>query len=91
MSNRLDPEMLEEAVEAFDTFVDAVRASGLAEDPHFRAYHLASLEGESGGWLGGRYLVDALRDALDEAYDAESEEIDPDEALAASREAPMSS
>lgn len=74
MSTRFDPEQLEEAVEALETLVAAVQASGLAEDPNFRAYHLAQLEGESGGWLGGPYLGDVLRSALDSAYFDDDEE-----------------
>lgn len=65
MSDKL--EALEEALELLDQLRDALQAGGLMDDPHFRAYHACELEGREGGWLGGPFLADALRDAHDDA------------------------
>lgn len=59
-------EALEEALEALATAREALEAAGLAQDPAFRAYHLAELEGAEHGWLGGPFLVDAIAEALAE-------------------------
>lgn len=60
-------EALDEALTKLQEVRQLLDDAGLLNDPQFRSYHAATLEGRDGGWLGGPYLIDVVRDAFDAA------------------------
>jgi hypothetical protein len=60
-------EAIEATLESFETLISALNWAGAGNDffGRFRAYHMADLEGANGGWLGGPFLADALRQLKD--------------------------
>lgn len=57
-------EAISAAIEALEALATEIsRETGLE---HFKAYHLASLEGDRNGWLGGPHLIDALHEIVEE-------------------------
>lgn len=69
---RLDA--ISDAIDHLEAATTLLRDAGVLDEPAFRAYHAATFEGREGGWLGGPFLIDALRDLLlDESDDDESE------------------
>ena len=66
-TNQIDTDQLEEALEALQTALECIQNSGLADNARFRAYNLCQLEGQQGGWMGGPFLIDEVRAALEAA------------------------
>lgn len=81
-------EELLDAAEALQTaaeeFAQAIRRAGERDSDvlvirRFASYHLADLEGEGHGWLGGPHLIDELRSLQESGFRDEPEEGDEPE------------
>jgi hypothetical protein len=73
--------LLDEALSHLIAAREALDAAGLLHEPSFRAYHAAQLEGDDGGWLGGPWLIDVVREAFDAAergeFDDDESDVEP--------------
>ena len=74
MNTYTTEQCLEDALDALETALDCVQGAGLADDPRFRGYSLCQLEGKEAGWLGGPFLVDEIRAALEAVREEEEED-----------------
>jgi hypothetical protein len=62
-------ELLEAAADSLEEARQALEAAGLYQDDWFRHTVGTQLEGSNHGWLGGPFLIDEVRGALEYAQD----------------------
>jgi hypothetical protein len=62
-------ELLEEAANSLEEARQALEAAGMFQDEWFRRTVGTQLEGSNHGWLGGPFLIDEVRGALEVAQD----------------------